>query len=83
MRTVFLLLRASLDTVDEKCCKWMRTPADGGERESMGRYVRETRTPREKLRDTINMVIAVILTIIASALVVLLVFLFYENMKGS
>lgn len=48
----------------------------------MGRYVRETRTPREKFRDTINMVIAIILTVIASALVVLLVFLFYENMKG-
>jgi hypothetical protein len=48
----------------------------------MGRYIREERTPREKLLDTVNTIIAIILMIIASALVVLLVFLFYENMKG-
>lgn len=48
----------------------------------MGRYFKEERTPREKLRDTTNTIIAVILMIIASALTVLLVFLFYENMKG-
>ncbi|WP_298439148.1 hypothetical protein [Geobacter sp.] len=48
----------------------------------MGRYFRETRTPQEKVRDTVNLVIAIILTVIASALVVLLVFLFYENMQG-
>lgn len=48
----------------------------------MGRYFRETRTPQEKVRDTVNLIIAIVLTVIASALVVLLVFLFYENMKG-
>lgn len=48
----------------------------------MGRYIREGRTTQEKIQDTVNTVIAFILMIIASALVVLLVFLFYENMKG-
>ena len=48
----------------------------------MGRYIREDRTPKEKVQDTINTVIAFALMIVASALVVLLVFLFYENMKG-
>lgn len=48
----------------------------------MGRYIRETRTSEEKLKDTINTIIALVLMIIASALVVLLVFLFYENMKS-
>lgn len=48
----------------------------------MGRYIREDRTTREKLQDTINTVIAIVLMIIAAALVVLLVFLFYENMKS-
>lgn len=48
----------------------------------MGRYIREERTPREKIQDTVNTIIAIILMIIASALVVLLIFLFYENMKG-
>lgn len=48
----------------------------------MGRYIREGRTPREKLQDTINTIIALVLMIIAAALVVLLVFLFYENMKS-
>ncbi len=47
----------------------------------MGRYIREERTPKEKLQDTVNTVIAFVLMIVASALVVLLVFLFYENMK--
>ncbi|CAG0951485.1 hypothetical protein GEOBC_00218 [Geobacteraceae bacterium] len=47
----------------------------------MGRYIRETRTPKEKVQDTINTIIAFVLMIVASALVVLLVFLFYENMK--
>ncbi len=47
----------------------------------MGRYIRETRTPKEKVQDTVNTVIAFVLMIVASALVVLLVFLFYENMK--
>lgn len=53
-----------------------------GQRMPMGRYIRETRTPEEKLKDTINTIIALVLMIIASALVVLLVFLFYENMKS-
>lgn len=47
----------------------------------MGRYVRENRTPKEKLQDTVNTAIALVLMIIAAALVVLLVFLFHENMK--
>ncbi|MBT1075881.1 hypothetical protein [Geobacter grbiciae] len=47
----------------------------------MGRYIRETRTPKEKLQDTVNTAIAFVLMIVAAALVVLLVFLFYENMK--
>lgn len=48
----------------------------------MGRYIREDRTPKEKVQDTINTVIAFVLMIVAAALVVLLVFLFYENMKN-
>lgn len=48
----------------------------------MGRYIREDRTPREKIQDTINTIIAIVLMFIAAALVVLLVFLFYENMKS-
>ncbi|BDV43312.1 hypothetical protein GURASL_22350 [Geotalea uraniireducens] len=48
----------------------------------MGRYVKEERTTGEKIKDIINTIIALILMIIASALVVLLVFLFYENSKG-
>ena len=48
----------------------------------MGRDIRETRTTREKVTDALNTVIAIVLTLVASALVVLLVFLFYENMKG-
>lgn len=48
----------------------------------MGRYVREERTTQEKIKDTVNTIIAFILMIVASALVVLLVFLFYENSKG-
>lgn len=48
----------------------------------MGRYIREDRTAREKIQDTINTIIAIVLMFIAAALVVLLVFLFYENMKS-
>lgn len=47
----------------------------------MGRYIREDRTPEEKIKDTINTIIALVLMVIASALMILLVFLFYENMK--
>ncbi len=48
----------------------------------MGRYIREERTAKEKIQDTVNTIIAFFLMIVASALVVLLVFLFYENSKG-
>lgn len=48
----------------------------------MGRYVKQDRSTGEKVKDVINTIIAFILMIIASALVVLLVFLFYENSKG-
>lgn len=61
------------DTVNLKPVPSRRAP--------VGRYIRETRTPKEKLQDTINTVIAFVLMIIAAALVVLLVFLFYENLK--
>lgn len=48
----------------------------------MGRYIRENRTSEERIKDTINTIIALVLMVIASALVILLVFLFYENLNS-